>query len=90
VPTLVPHPPTLSLLNPFINLTAVFATTLSAPEPSQMFPNALQELHLTAGTMGQVWTHTSRVQTCGWPSESAFVAAVLDVCIRSRHQCESC
>ena len=54
MPSVSPHPSTLSLLNPFINLTAVFATTLTAPEPIQNFPNALQELHLTAGTKGQV------------------------------------
>ena len=54
MPTALPHPSTLSLLNPFLNLTVVAATTLSSPEPKQNFPDGLMKLSLTAGTMGQV------------------------------------
>ena len=64
MPTVLPHPSTLSLLNPFLNLTVVAATTLSSPDPTQNFPNGLQELHLTAGTMGQVWGGSRKMCFC--------------------------
>ena len=54
IPT-VCGPSALTLLSPFLNLTALFATTVMALPPGQeLLPNVLQELHLTAGTRGQV------------------------------------
>ena len=54
IPT-VCGPSALTLLSPYLNLTALFATTVTALPPGQeLLPNVLQELHMTAGTRGQV------------------------------------